>query len=87
MTEPGDVVFFHEEAVHAAFGGRPGRHRQAVNFAAHPRTEEQLDLVRELYARHRFGFHPAGSCVNSDNPRLRSMVAFPVEMGFETFRV
>ena len=73
--------------MHAAFGGRPGPHRHAVNFAAHPRREEQLDLVRELYARHRFGFHPAQSYVKSDNPRLRRMVAFLVEMGFETSRV
>ena len=86
-TEPGDVVVFHEEVVHAAFGGRPGRHQHAVNFVAHPRAEEQLDLVRELYARHRFGFHPSESYVNSDNPRLRRMVAFLVEMGFVISRV
>ena len=86
-TEPGDVVVFHEDVVHAAFGGGPGRHQHAVNFAAHPRTGEQFELVRELYARHRFGFHPSESYMNSDNPRLRRMVAFLVEMGFETSRV
>ena len=86
-TEPGDVVVFHEDVVHAAFGGGPGRHQHAVNFAAHPRTGEQFELVRELYARHRFGFHPSESYINSDNPRLRRMVAFLVEMGFETSRV
>ena len=65
-TEPGDVLVFHEDVLHASFGGAPGRHQHAINFVAAPRSVEQFDLVRELYSQHRFGFHPAESYIDSE---------------------
>jgi hypothetical protein len=87
VTEPGDVVVFHEDLLHASFGGQAERHQHAINFVSHPRTEEQHALLRELYEQQRFGFHPAESYINSQNPRLRRMVALLVELGFETSKV
>ena len=30
--EPGDLIVFTENALHASFGGRPGRHQHAISF-------------------------------------------------------
>ena len=86
-SEPGDVVVFTEDLLHAAFGGKPGRHQHAINFAVNPKTDEQLAQIRELYSRFRFGLRPVESLINSDQPRLRRMVSKLVELGFESSKV
>ena len=86
-TEPGDVVVFPEDLLHASFGGAPGRQQHAVNFITNPKTDEQLAVLHELYDRHRFGFHPAESYIHSDRPRLRRIVSRLVGQGFETSKV
>ena len=86
-TKPGDVIFFTEDTLHAAFGGLPGRHQHAVSFYADPQTDEQRQYIHDLYAKFRFSLHPAESYVNSDNPRLRSIVSRAVEWGFETSKL
>ena len=86
-TEPGDVVVFFEDTLHAAFGGAPGRHQHAINFVTNPKTDEQLSLLHELYEQHRFGFHPAESYIHSKEPRLRRIVGRLVELGFKSSKV
>jgi ectoine hydroxylase-related dioxygenase (phytanoyl-CoA dioxygenase family) len=86
-TQPGDVIFFTEDTLHAAFGGAPGRHQHAVSFYADPETDKQRRHIHDLYARFRFGLHPAESYINSENPRLRRIVSRAVEWGFESSKV
>ena len=86
-SQPGDLVVFTENVLHASFGGKPGRHQHAVSFMASPKTVEETEYVRGLYSGMRFAFHPAESYVNSENPRLRGMVTKLVEMGFESSKV
>ena len=86
-TQPGDVAFFTEDLLHAAFGGGSGRHQCCISFFADPTTDAQRRLINNLYSKYRFAMHPAKSYVNSDNPRLRKIVSRLVEWGFETSNV
>jgi len=86
-SQPGDVVVFVEETLHAAFGGKPGRQQHAINFVADPTTEEQKDLIKTLYKGSRFCYRPSESYINSTKPRLRRMVSRLVEWGFDTSKV
>ena len=78
---------FNEHMLHAAFGGKPGRHQHAVSFMADPKTEEEVACLRNLYDGFKYALHPAESYVNSERPRLRRTVARLVELGFETSKV
>ncbi len=51
-SEPGDVVFFHHNMLHASYGGRTGRRMFTVNFYANPTTDEQRDFVRWAWGLH-----------------------------------
>lgn len=86
-TEPGDVVVFTEDILHAAFGGATGRHQHAISFFRNPTTDEQVAYVRGMYERCRFSFHPSESYINSDRPRIRRMVSRLVEWGFDAVNV
>jgi len=81
-TEPGDLVVFPETTWHAAFGGPPGRSQHAINFMANPTTEAQVAYVRTLYESWNFSLHPVSELIESESPRLRSLVARLVELGF-----
>ena len=86
-TQPGDVIFFTEDTLHAAFGGAPGRHQHACSFYTDPANQAQRQYIHDLYRKFRFALHPAQSYINSDNPRLRRIVSRAVEWGFETSNV
>ena len=86
-SQPGDVVVFTENLLHASFGGRDGRHQHALSFMANPRTDAEVASVRSLYEGAKYGLHPAESYVNSDSPRIWGMVSRLVEWGFETSKV
>ena len=86
-SQPGDVVVFTEHTLHAAFGGKPGRHQYAMTFMADPKTDHEMTYIRNLYSVYKYGLHPAESYINSDSPRLRRMVSRLVEWGFETSKV
>ena len=83
-SQPGDVVVFTENVLHASFGGRNGRHQHVINFGANPRTEEQVAYIRGQHDATIRSLRPAESYVNSDRPRIRRMVSRLVELGFET---
>ena len=82
-TEPGDVVIFTENTLHASFGGQPGRHQHAIVFMANPKTDEEVAYIRGLYGQWKYGLRPSEVFINSDRPRLRRMVSRLVEWGFE----
>ena len=86
-SQPGDLVVFTEDVLHSSFGGKAGRHQHVVSFMANPRSHEEVDYVKGLYSKLRYGLHPAESYVNSDNPRIRGMVSRLDEWGFETSKV
>jgi ectoine hydroxylase-related dioxygenase (phytanoyl-CoA dioxygenase family) len=83
-SQPGDLIVFTENVLHASFGGQAGRHQHAISFFANPRTEEEAALVRSMYERSRYSFRPSESYINSDRPRIRRMVSRLVEWGFDT---
>ena len=86
-SEPGDLVVFLEEVYHAAFGGRTGRPRIALNFEAAPTTDDQIDNMRTEYAKTVWMYRPASSLLESGQPRLRDMVTPLLDLGFDTLAV
>ncbi len=90
-SEPGDVVFFNHRLWHSSFGGRTGRRMFTMNLAEEPRTEQQLTLARGAYQSIVDVLNPKGnendtayskSFHESNNPRVRRMMAIPEELGF-----
>ena len=82
-SQPGDVIVFTESVLHAAFGGKSGRHQHAISFFANPKTEEKVALIRRSYEKTKWSYRPSESDINSDRPRIRRMVSRLVELGFE----
>jgi len=85
--EPGDIIAFTEDTLHASFGGRPGRHQHAVSFFQNPTTEASLERVRDMARRLPPTARPLEMHINSDRPRVRRMVSRLVELGFEPLRL
>ena len=48
-----------------------------------PTTEAKERDVRDLYEASRYSLRPSESYVNSDNPRIRRLVAKNLELGFD----
>ena len=86
-SEPGDLVIFLEEIYHAAFGGRTGRPRIALNFEAAPSNDARIENMRTEYAKTTYMYRPAKSLLESDRPRLRDMAMPLHDLGFDTFDV
>ena len=82
-SQPGDLVIFTEQLLHASFGGRPGRYQHAITFGRNPVTEQEKAQVRRGYETTRRSFRPCKSSINSENPRIRRLVAPLVELGFD----
>ena len=71
-SNPGDVIFFHQNIFHAVYGGLgEGRRYIAMKFAAKPMTDEHIRLIKE---HTEYVFHPHEAFLNSDSPRIRGMV-------------
>ena len=86
-SEPGDVVVFTENLLHASFGGSDRRHQHAIGFIANPKTDAEVASIRTQYESVKYGLHPAESYVHSNRPRIRRMVSRLVEWGFETSKI
>ena len=84
--QPGDIAVFTEFILHAAFGGHDGRHQHAINFMESPTTDSKEQEVRSFYEVSNFSLRPSESYVNSDDPRLRRMVAKNLELGFDIMK-
>ena len=71
-SKPGDLVLFHQCTWHAAFGGQNNRRYIAWKFAAKPFADDQVISlaryttdIKQIYE----------SFINSDEPRIREMIA------------
>jgi len=82
-SQPGDVLVFTENLLHASFGGHAGRHQHAISFFRNPQTEEELAYVRHMYDIANYSFRPSTSYINNESPRIRRMVSRLVEWGFK----
>ena len=82
-SRPGDVVVFTESLLHASFGGSAGRYQHAMTYVQTPVQEKDIAQVRGSYERSKYSYRPCKSSINSDNPRIRKLVAPLVEWGFE----
>ncbi len=84
--QPGDLAVFTENILHAAFGGHDGRHQHAINFMENPSTQSKQREVRDFYEVSRYSLRPSESYVNSDNPRIRRLVAKNLELDFDIMK-
>ena len=88
-TQPGDVVFFHHNILHASYGGTT-RRMFNIGYYANPTTDKQLEFVRWAYGlalkfrkenegkeqKHEEAF------LNSERPRIKGMATRLKEQGF-----
>ena len=86
-SDPGDVLVFKAQLLHASFGSQLARHMHVIAFLGDPRTAEETAAFHELYEKAKYSLHPAESYVDSDSPRIRGLVSKLVEWGFETSKV
>ena len=70
-AQPGDVVFFNHCLWHGMFGGWAGRRYIALKFAAKPTTEAHMTSLRRWSP---YALKPNPAFVNSDRPRIQSMM-------------
>ncbi len=77
-SNPGDVIFFNQSIWHAIFNGWAGRRYIALKFVAKPETDNHLASLH-YYAGGMFDPHP--NWLNSENPRIQSMVSALPELG------
>jgi len=90
-SQPGDVVVFNQSLWHASFGGKTGRRMFTFNFGAAPRSEADFDNLRRTYQRNleqvsqneytRRQQVYTDVFLYSDSPRIKRMVAKPLELG------
>lgn len=92
-SEPGDAVFFNQRLWHSSFGGRAGRRMFTLNYGQKPTTDDHISVVKMVYEgslkaaqrmQHTWTDQLyTDSFLNSDRPRIRSMMATPVELGLK----
>ncbi|MFP6718869.1 MAG: phytanoyl-CoA dioxygenase family protein [Candidatus Poribacteria bacterium] len=75
-SQPGDVIFFNHCLWHGMFGGWEGRRYLALKFAAKPTTEAHMASLRRWSP---YALEPNPAFVNSDRPRIKSMVYVPFD--------
>ena len=80
-SDPGDVIVFTEPVFHSAYGSKKGRLQINAEYGSNPTTDEQIAELRRDHETHKWSFHPSQSFIDSDNPRIRSMVSRLVELG------
>ena len=85
--DPGDLIIFTENIIHAAFGGKDGRYQHAINFCENPKSEELIAFTKDWYSRTVNLFRPPISNINSDNARLRRMSEGWLQLGFEPVNI
>ena len=80
-SQPGDVMFASENLWHASFGGSPGRRMFNINIYEDPTTAQQIEYIRDQQQGTTAMFHPHEAFLNSERPRIRSMVRKYLELG------
>lgn len=82
-TEPGDVVVYTPDVLHAALGVREPRRLIEVSYAAEPRTGAQIHFLRERDACSGGEFRMPPAVAASADPALRDLAARWSALGFE----
>ena len=82
-TEPGDIVVFPEDTLHASYGGRKGRYQHALTYIRNPVTDKEILHIKNGHDNTKFSYRPCKSYIESENPRMRRLVTPLVELGFE----
>ncbi len=80
-TEPGDVVVYTPDVLHAALGVTEPRRLIQITYVAEPRTDAQLYFLRERDASGG-EFRMPRAVAASTHPSLRDAVARWTELGF-----
>jgi ectoine hydroxylase-related dioxygenase (phytanoyl-CoA dioxygenase family) len=90
-TEPGDVIFFHQNLWHAALGGGADRRHMAISMLEDLSTDAHVEYLRIAYQgtvegarRHQYGFTGelyGDAFLNGESPRIQAMVARLKELG------
>jgi hypothetical protein len=91
-SQPGDVVFFNQGLFHSSYGGKTGRRMFTLNFGAKPQAETDYDNLRRTYQFNIKSIEDMGftkrdriytdAFLQSDSPRIQSMVGELVKLGF-----
>ena len=90
-SDPGDVVFFNHRLWHSSFGGKTGRRMFTLNYGQEPKSEQHTSMARQNYQSTIDSFERQGRpdepaysdwVRESDDPRVKSMMAVPKELGF-----
>ena len=82
-TEPGDVVVYTPDVLHAAFGVTEPRRLIEITYVAEPRTDAQLYFLRERDACSGGEFRMPPAVAASTDSALRDTVARWTELGFD----
>lgn len=82
-TEPGDVVIYTPDVLHAALGVSEPRRLIEVCYAAEPRTAEQVHFLRQRDACSGGAFRVPQAVAASADPALRELAARWSALGFE----
>ena len=82
-TEPGDVVVYTPDVLHAALGVSEPRRLIEISYVAEPRTDAQLYFLRERDACSGGEFRMPRAVAASTDPALRDTVARWTELGFD----
>ncbi len=82
-TEPGDVVVYTPDVLHAAFGVTEPRRLIEITYVAEPRTDAQLYFLRERDACSGGEFRMPPAVAASTEPSLRDAVARWADLGFD----
>lgn len=71
-TDPGDVVFFNQSLFHAVYGKTQQRRYVALKYAARPNLDDHFISIKRFSPD---ALEPHEQLLNSENPRLRRMMA------------
>jgi hypothetical protein len=90
-SRPGDVVFFNQGVFHASYGGKTGRRMFTLNFGAKPKAGPDYENLRRTYESNLGFVEQMGytkrdriytdAFLDSESPRIQSMVGDLVELG------
>lgn len=84
-TNPGDILMFCHDIMHASFGSSQLRRQIAISFFAKPEVDEHKKWVVGLYSeiRKKSDEITAKSFLNNPNPRIQNVVAPLKSLGVE----
>ena len=78
-SDPGDVLMFTEDILHASYGSTRMRRQLTINFLAYPRSDAQVHALQERVGQ---TLRVPTSYLNSDDERRVKMVSRLDEIGF-----